>query len=156
MKPYKIALVVLLGAALFSTGCFKKKSAEQANLSGTGFESVSSNEELAQLPQAANSNQQASVEVLPIETSPVTQGTGTASQTTAAAPSSSQDASSLSRDKQIQTALKNAGFYQGKIDGIIGPISIKAIQAFQKSHGLSADGKVGPKTWAQLEPFLTS
>ena len=51
-------------------------------------------------------------------------------------------------------ALKNAGFYSGKIDGKIGPGSKKAIEAFQQSKGLKADGKVGPKTWAALEPFL--
>ncbi len=71
-------------------------------------------------------------------------------------PQSTAARNDMTFEERVQTALKNAGFYQGKIDGIIGPISIKAIQAFQKSHGLSADGKVGPKTWAQLEPFLTS
>ena len=48
---------------------------------------------------------------------------------------------------EIQTALKNAGFYAGNIDGKIGPKSKKAIEDFQKANGLKADGKVGPKTW---------
>ena len=56
---------------------------------------------------------------------------------------------------QIQTALKNAGFYTGTIDGKIGPMSKKAIIEFQKANGLQADGKVGPKTWAALEKYLT-
>ncbi|MDD3905807.1 MAG: peptidoglycan-binding domain-containing protein [Candidatus Omnitrophica bacterium] len=58
------------------------------------------------------------------------------------------------RNKDIQTALKNAGFYAGSIDGKIGPKTKKAIGEFQKSKGLKADGKVGPKTWAELEKYL--
>ena len=54
----------------------------------------------------------------------------------------------------IQTALKNAGFYTGVVDGKIGPMSKKAIEEFQKANGLQADGKVGPKTWAALVKYL--
>ena len=54
----------------------------------------------------------------------------------------------------IQTALKNANFYAGTIDGRLGPVSKKAIMEFQKANGLAADGRVGPKTWAVLEKFL--
>ncbi|MFY9402396.1 MAG: peptidoglycan-binding domain-containing protein [Candidatus Omnitrophota bacterium] len=55
---------------------------------------------------------------------------------------------------QIQTALKNANFYTGSIDGKIGPLSKKAIVEFQKANNLVADGKVGPKTWSVLERYL--
>ncbi|MFH1457947.1 MAG: peptidoglycan-binding domain-containing protein [Candidatus Omnitrophota bacterium] len=55
---------------------------------------------------------------------------------------------------EIQTALKNANFYTGAIDGKIGPLSKKSIIEFQKANGLQADGKVGPKTWAALEKYL--
>jgi len=55
---------------------------------------------------------------------------------------------------EIQTALQNAGFYSGAIDGKIGPNTKKAIIEFQKSQGLSADGKVGIKTWGALGKFL--
>ena len=51
---------------------------------------------------------------------------------------------------EIQTALKNAGFYAGNIDGKLGPKSKKAIEDFQKANGLKADGKVGPKTWEAM------
>lgn len=56
--------------------------------------------------------------------------------------------------KDIQTALKNAGFYTGAIDGKIGPKTKMAIEAFQKAKGLKVDGKVGPKTWAELSQYL--
>lgn len=55
---------------------------------------------------------------------------------------------------EIQTALKNAGFYTGAIDGKVGPNTKKAITEFQKSQGLVVDGKVGPKTWGVLSRYL--
>lgn len=58
--------------------------------------------------------------------------------------------------EEIQTALKNAGFYTGAIDGKIGPLSKKAITEFQKANGLTADGKVGPRTWEALGKHLNS
>lgn len=56
---------------------------------------------------------------------------------------------------EIQTALKNAGFYAGNVDGKIGPKSKKAIEDFQNANGLKVDGKVGPKTWEALGKYLT-
>jgi peptidoglycan hydrolase-like protein with peptidoglycan-binding domain len=58
------------------------------------------------------------------------------------------------RNKDIQKALKNAGFYAGTVDGKIGPKTKKAVEEFQKSKGLKVDGKIGPKTWAELEKYL--
>jgi peptidoglycan hydrolase-like protein with peptidoglycan-binding domain len=63
-------------------------------------------------------------------------------------------ADKLEHNKEIQTALKAAGFYTGNVDGKIGPKTKKAIMEFQKANGLKADGKVGPKTWAALEKYL--
>lgn len=57
-------------------------------------------------------------------------------------------------EENIQRALKNAGLYEGVIDGSIGPASRKAIQNFQSSRGLKVDGKVGPETWAALQAYL--
>jgi peptidoglycan hydrolase-like protein with peptidoglycan-binding domain len=58
--------------------------------------------------------------------------------------------------KEIQAALKKAGYYAGSIDGTLGPKSKNAIEEFQKAHGLTADGKVGPKTWAELSKYLNA
>jgi len=57
---------------------------------------------------------------------------------------------------EIQTALKNAGFYTGTVDGKLGPKTKKAIEAFQSANGLKADGKVGPKTWEALSKHLSA
>lgn len=59
-------------------------------------------------------------------------------------------------NQQIQQALKNAGLYDGAIDGSIGKKSKNAIITFQEQNGLEPDGKVGKKTWAKLAPFLSA
>nr|MBU1328864.1 peptidoglycan-binding protein [Candidatus Omnitrophota bacterium] len=56
--------------------------------------------------------------------------------------------------KDIQTALKNADFNPGSLDGKMGPRTRQAIKDFQKSKGLVPDGAVGPKTWASLSKYL--
>lgn len=55
--------------------------------------------------------------------------------------------------KDIQRCLKNAGFYDGSIDGIRGTQTKRAIRAFQSANGLRADGVVGPKTWDILSKY---
>ncbi len=56
--------------------------------------------------------------------------------------------------KQIQRALKSAGFYTGPIDGKIGPKTKDAIIKFQEANNLRADGIVGKKTSAVLNNYL--
>lgn len=56
--------------------------------------------------------------------------------------------------KQIQQALKNAGFNPGSVDGRMGKQTRVAIREFQKANNLNVDGKVGKQTWSILEPFL--
>lgn len=55
--------------------------------------------------------------------------------------------------KALQTALDALGYNLGKpgIDGIIGPITERAIKEFQKANGLIADGVVGSSTLKALE-----
>ena len=56
--------------------------------------------------------------------------------------------------QDVQTALRNAGYYKGAIDGKLGPESQNAIKAFQKAHDLGNDGIIGKKTWAELKNYL--
>lgn len=60
------------------------------------------------------------------------------------------------RMKDIQQALKNAGYYDGKIDGIKGKGTRKAIRDFQKANGLKVDGVVGSRTWDVLSNHLSA
>lgn len=55
--------------------------------------------------------------------------------------------------REIQQALKNTGFYRGQVDGKMGPLTREAVREFQRVHGLTVDGIVGRKTWAQLSPY---
>lgn len=54
----------------------------------------------------------------------------------------------------VQTALKNAGFNPGKIDGKEGPQTQAALKKFQKAMGLNPDGRIGFKTLSELYDFL--
>lgn len=58
--------------------------------------------------------------------------------------------------EDIQAALKNAGYYEGAVDGKFGPKTKKAIEDFQAANELKADGKVGPNTWTKLRKFYVS
>jgi len=71
-------------------------------------------------------------------------------------PSKVASQSKLSRNKEIQIILKAANFYDGNIDGKMGPKTRKAIIQFQRAKGLKPDGKVGSKTWAELEKYSTA
>jgi len=51
-----------------------------------------------------------------------------------------------------QNALKARFYDPGPIDGIFGPKMFKAVKEYQSHRGLTADGIVGPKTWAKLDP----
>ncbi len=58
------------------------------------------------------------------------------------------------RVREIQLALKAAGFDPGSSDGRLGARTKAAVRDFQQANGLNPDGKVGPRTWAKLEPYL--
>lgn len=48
--------------------------------------------------------------------------------------------------RRIQQKLKSLGYYNGSVDGIYGAGTQKAVKAFQKNCGITADGIAGPKT----------
>jgi murein L,D-transpeptidase YcbB/YkuD len=137
-------LVLFVGFAFLVTtmmGCGKKKEEEMAldGLNGVVSENVVSVD--------AQANMEVPVYVENAENMGVAAGEMAALTDPAAA-------IAKPTSKQIQQALKNAGFYTGKVDGDIGPKTKKAIEAFQSQHGLKADGKVGAKTWRALSPYL--
>ena len=52
--------------------------------------------------------------------------------------------------RKVQTALTAAGMNPGEIDGKMGAKTQRALKAFQRAHGLKADGAIGVKTLSQL------
>lgn len=52
--------------------------------------------------------------------------------------------------REIQTRLKNWGYYSGAVDGVYGSKTEEAVRWFQRRNGLSVDGQVGNLTLAAL------
>jgi len=57
---------------------------------------------------------------------------------------------------QAQRALLQLGYKLGKPDGAAGPATVRAIQAFQKDHGLAEDGHLTTSLVARLKTALTA
>jgi len=79
------------------------------------------------------------------------------SQNAAVAPETAKPAAVVPEKptkKDIQTALKNAGYYAGEIDGKFGPKTKKAVEDFQAANNLKVDGVAGPVPWNILKKYL--
>jgi hypothetical protein len=55
----------------------------------------------------------------------------------------------------LQVALRAYGLYNGPVDAIAGPKTVRATKAFQRRAGLVADGRAGPATRRALGPLGT-
>jgi soluble lytic murein transglycosylase-like protein len=55
----------------------------------------------------------------------------------------------------LQVALRAQGLYLGPIDAIIGPKTVAAVRAFQRTHGLKATGIADLSTRRELGPLGT-
>lgn len=51
---------------------------------------------------------------------------------------------------ELQRQLRAAGFDPGPADGYFGPVTERAVLAFQRAAGITVDGKVGPQTLGAL------
>ena len=51
---------------------------------------------------------------------------------------------------EIQVALRDAGFYDDKLDGIFGPKTFNSVKRFQEVNRLIIDGEVGAQTATAL------
>jgi peptidoglycan hydrolase-like protein with peptidoglycan-binding domain len=52
----------------------------------------------------------------------------------------------------VQTALVREGLLaQANVDRIYGPLIAELVKRLQANHGLTADGLVGPATWALVD-----
>lgn len=52
--------------------------------------------------------------------------------------------------KYVQRKLGYLGFFDGKVDGIVGDITAKAIREFQLNKNIASDGIIGINTWKEL------
>ena len=53
--------------------------------------------------------------------------------------------------KAFQTTLSTLGWYEGPIDGAYGPATATAVAGLQLQLGVTADGILGPQTFAAFE-----
>jgi hypothetical protein len=86
-------------------------------------------------------------------------GTGTGATTTpaAAAPTTTLAFGDKGPQvKKLQQALKQLGYYNGKVDGDYGPATKAAVEKFQQDAGLAVDGIVGAKTLSALKSRLAN
>ena len=57
---------------------------------------------------------------------------------------------SAGEDVRTVQYLVTAQGHPTAVDGVFGPLTKAAVEAFQSSRGLGVDGIVGPQTWSQL------
>lgn len=139
---FVLALAALIAVSLAASGCTaRQKPVEVQN---------------AEVPEAAGTTEemvppQAPLEPAQMVATETIPPTSTVPMQEKPAPVTQEK---QDRNKDIQKALKAAGFYTGALDGKIGPRTKKALLDFQKAKGLKTDGKVGPNTWAELEKYL--
>lgn len=104
-----------------------------------------------------NSNAKSTVPPITTSTTTQTQQTTTAVTTpVVTAPTSTLKPGDTGKQvKILQGALKALGFLTGKADGDYGPNTQNAVEQFQSSKGLTADGIVGPATLNALTQALS-
>ncbi|HTY44489.1 MAG TPA: peptidoglycan-binding domain-containing protein [Patescibacteria group bacterium] len=151
MKKF-VFIILAIGLVAFLSGCGKKQQSLEEMQEPMSMEVLNMiNKSTPAVPGGAGEvkpqvapNQAAPAQVAPAPVQP------------SAEPVPAVGSYAKPSAQEIQTALKNAGFYTGNVDGKIGPKTKKAIEEFQKANGLAVDGKVGAKTWAAMSKHLTA
>ena len=151
-KKSLACLTIALLAAFIISGCGTAPKKVQAEVTGikTRVETLESRVESVETKQAE------------VERTTAEQAQALEDLKASNAPQAKSNISIKSRDdvhgsrmKDIQQALKSAGYYDGKVDGVKGKGTKKAIKDFQKANGLTADGLVGSRTWDLLSRYMS-
>jgi len=166
MKNLKYLIFAVISLGLIISGCQKDTPSDHASMFTDDDIEV-----LAGLDETDTiGNSQAMVEVIPVpaprfESTAVTPAATTIAVEKAAAiitpPKEAAESAAdsipadrkLSFSEKVQVALKNADYYDGKIDGVVGKGTREAIKSFQEEQSLKADGMVGPTTWDALKKY---
>ena len=140
----KVLIISFLISGILGCATFRNRNLEQQALSNQiqvlEAQLQQKNAEIARLTEALNSEvDQKQTLVERFQTAKVDAKTSSQSSPTV---------------KQIQIALKNAGYNPGPIDGKMGRKTKDAVMAFQRSNDLKVDGKVGKRTWRVLKKYL--
>ena len=52
--------------------------------------------------------------------------------------------------RQVQLRLARAGYYHGSVDGVSGAATRRAVQEYERAHGLPGDGRIGQRLLATM------
>jgi len=52
--------------------------------------------------------------------------------------------------RDVQAALKRLNYYVARVDGILGPKTMRAIQMYERDSGLPETGRISPALWSRL------
>lgn len=142
--------VILLGTMVLTTGCTTKKR-HQRDMTNLQNQIGALQSEVARLDQSLKETETA------LKSAPGWSGTGVGKgsalgQFTEGAIYRTPSGFELPA-ASIQKALKNAGYYQGAVDGKVGSKTKQALRNFQRDNGLDPDGVCGRQTWARLQSF---
>ena len=141
----------LLGILVLTTGCTTKKR-HQRDITNLQTQIGGLQSEVARLDQSLKDTEMALKSVQERGTTPAAGSTSVLGQLTEGAIYRTPSGFELPA-ASIQRALKNAGYYQGTLDGKVGSRTKQAIRNFQRENGLTADGVCGRQTWARLKSF---
>lgn len=93
--------------------------------------------------------------VLPTNTAPARTAPASTQKAATATPKPTSSTlgvgSSGDKVKKVQSRLKELGYYKGSVDGNFGSNTETAVKDFQKTNGLSSDGRVGKDTQSKLD-----
>jgi murein L,D-transpeptidase YcbB/YkuD len=150
-KATRLTMLVLMAGLIAFSGCASKKTEKKVDTMQAQVNAMT--DELVRLDQSLQDTR-ASIQTQ--------EGTAGGSQSASVSSGEGAAVGGMYRTPSgfeipsvnIQKALKKAGYYNGAIDGKVGPGTRDAIAAFQKDNGLKADGVCGRGTWAKLKSYL--
>ena len=65
-----------------------------------------------------------------------------------------EKSSDTEKVKTLQTHLTTLGYYNASVDGVFGPVTTKAVKAFQKAYNLKDDGWFGSESCKKMNQAL--
>ncbi len=134
---------ILLGMSVLTTGCTTKKR-HQRDIASLQSQIGALQSEVARLDQASKDSE------LSVQSAREGGSTGLSGGGPVYRTPSGFELPAVG----IQRALKNAGYYEGSLDGKVGSGTKQAIRNFQRDNGLAVDGVCGRQTWSLLKGFL--
>ncbi len=150
---WNVRIAMMVGAAVALSGCAGRQTRQ--DLARLQSQVGLLDERVSQLERTSLSGPAASLGTTSAESWTAFGGGAKSKTASSTAPQStaSTAASLKPTTKEIQRALTNAGFYQGAVDGKMGPLTREAVKEFQRVNGLTPDGVAGRQTWSKLRAY---